>query len=141
MPLFPSREWADEAVRLTNADPEVASAADDWEHDFGIVIEAEKGKLEKDFTLHVEPRGGKIARYKVLRDKDELEELEPAYYARAPYSVWKALMKGELDPVEAVLKRRILVEGDLQPLIERARYKGIGDRVLAQIPTTFADER
>jgi len=141
MPLFPSREWAEEAVRLTNSDPEVAAAAHDWHHDFGIVIEAEQGKLDQDFSIHVEPRGGKIARFKVLRDKDELEELEPAYYARAPFSVWKALLNGQLDPVEALLKKKIQVQGDLQPLIERARFKGIGDRVLAQIPTTYPDER
>lgn len=141
MPLFPSKEWCDEAVRLTNSDPEAAAAAADWDADFGIVIEAERGKLEKDFTVHVQPKNGRIAKYEVLRDKDELEEIEPKYYARAPYSVWKALLLAQLDPVEAVLKRRIQVQGDLQPLIERARYKGIGDRVLAQIQTTFPDDK
>lgn len=140
MPPFPSKEWCDEAVRLTNADPEAPLAGAGWDADFGLVIEAERGKLERDFAVHVQPQGGRIARYAVLRDKDELEEIEPAYSARAPYSVWKALLLGQLDPVEAVLKRRIQVSGDLQPLIERARYKGIGDRVLAQIQTTFPDE-
>lgn len=140
MPVFPSKEWCEEAVRLTNADPESAAAGADWEADFGIVMEAEPGKLAADFTIHVQPRNGRIDRVEVLRDKDDLDEIEPAYFARAPYSVWKALLKGELDPIEAVLKRRISVQGDLQPLIERARYKGIGDRVLAQIPTTFVDE-
>ena len=140
MPLFPSKEWAEEAVRLTNADPEASLAGADWEADFGIVIDAEKGKLDRPFTVHVVPRDGKIVKLKVLREPDELDEIEPSYVARAPYSVWKALLKGELDPVEAVLKRRITVQGDVQPLIERARYKGIGDRVLAQIPTTYADE-
>ncbi len=140
MPIFPSKEWADEAVRLANADPEVADAGRGWDADFGVVIEAEAGKLKAAFTAHIVPKDGRIARLKVLRDPDELEELEPAYVARAPYSVWKALLKGELDPVEAVLRRRISVSGDVQPLIERARYKGIGDRILAQIQTTFADE-
>jgi putative sterol carrier protein len=141
MPVFPSKEWCEEAVRLTNADPEASAAAADWNADFGIVIEAEQGKLEKPFTVHVEPKGGKIARYKILRDPDELEEIEPAYLARAAYSVWKGLLLGQLDPVEAVLKRKITMTGDLQPLIERARYKGIGDRVLAQIQTRFIDEK
>ncbi len=141
MPIFPSKEWADEAVRLANADPEVADAGRGWEGDFGVVIEAEKGRLGATFTLHIVPQDGRIARLKILRDPDELEEIEPAYVARAPYSVWKALLKGELDPVEAVLRRRISVSGDVQPLIERARYKGIGDRILASIQTTFADER
>ena len=141
MPIFPSREWADEAMRLANADPEVEAAGADWVGDFGIVIDAERGKLDAAFTVHVVPRSGRVERCKVLRDPDELEELEPAYLARAPYSVWKALIKGELDPVEALLRRQITLAGNVQPLIERARYKGIGDRVLAQIPTVWADER
>jgi hypothetical protein len=41
--------------------------------------------------------------------------------------------------VEAVLKRRITVTGDLQPLIERMRYKGIADRVFAALKTEFID--
>lgn len=140
MPIFPSKEWADEAVRLANADPEVAAAGADWVGDFGIVIEAEVGKLDAPFTVHVVPRQGRVERCKILRDPDELEEIEPAYLARAPYSVWKALLTGELDPVEAVLRRQITLAGNVQPLIERARYKGIGDRVLAQIQTVWADE-
>ncbi len=141
MPIFPSREWTDEVVRLANADPEVAAAGQDWVGDFGIVIEAERGKLDEPFAVHVVPERGRVERCKILRDPDELEEIEPAYLARAPYSVWKALIKGELDPVEAVLRRQITLAGDVQPLIERARYKGIGDRILAQIRTVWADER
>ncbi len=141
MPIFPSKEWADEAVRLANADPEVAAAGADWVGDFGIVIEAEPGKLDSTFAVHVVPGGGRVERWKILRDPDELEEIEPAYLARAPYSVWKALLKGDLDPVEAVLRRQITLAGDVQPLIERARYKGISDRVLARIRTVWADER
>ena len=30
--------------------------------------------------------------------------------------------------------------GNLQPLIERVKYKGLAYRVLSQVPTTFADE-
>jgi hypothetical protein len=55
--------------------------------------------------------------------------------------VWKELLKGTLDPVDAVLKRRITMKGDLQPLIERMRYKGIADRVFTQLKTEFIDER
>lgn len=140
MATFPSREWCEEAIRLVNADPEVADAGRGWEGDFGAVVLAEDGKLEAHFTVHLVPREGRIAKWKVLADPDDLEEIEPAYLARAPYSVWKGLILGTLDPVEAVLKRRIDVKGDLQPLIERLKYKGIADRVMAQLATRFADD-
>jgi putative sterol carrier protein len=140
MPVFPSKEWVDAAVRLANADPESALAGEGWRGDFGAIVEAEPGKLARAFVLHVEPKGGRLENVRILRDADELEEIDPAYLARAPYSTWKALIQGTLDPLEAILKRKISMKGDVQPLIERARYKGIGDRVRAKLETTFADE-
>ena len=141
MPVFPSREWCEEAVRLTNADPESAAAGRGWVGDFGAIIEAERGKLARTFVVHVQPnRLGQIEKLEVLDDPDDLDDIEPAYLARAPYSVWKALLQGTLDPVEAVLKRRIEVQGDLQPLMERMRYKGIADRVFAQLRTEYPDD-
>lgn len=140
MPKFPSKEWCAEAIRLTNEDPECAIAGQGWAGDFGAIVEAEPGKLAKTFVVHIEPKDCRIGKWRVLDDPDDLEELEPAYLARAPYSVWKQLLKGTLDPVEAVLKRRIAVQGDLQPLIERMKYKGIADRVFANLQTQYIDE-
>lgn len=141
MPKFPSKEWCEEAVRLTNADPESVAAGQGWTGDFGAVVEAEPGKLSAAFVVHIVPENGRIKKLRVLDEPDDLDEFEPAYVARAAYSVWKELLRGTLDPVEAVLKRRIAVKGDLQPLIERMRYKGIADRVFAALKTEFIDER
>lgn len=141
MPKFPSKEWCEEAVRLTNADPEATAAGQGWKGDFGAIVDAEPGKLVRAFVVHIVPENGLIKKLRVLDDPDDLDEFEPAYVARALYSVWKELLKGTLDPVDAVLKRRITMKGDLQPLIERMRYKGIADRVFAQLKTEFIDER
>lgn len=139
MPVFPSKEWAEEAIRLVNADPESAQAGKGWEGDFGAVVLAEPGKLAKTFVAHLVPKDGRIERFKVLADPDDLDEIEPTYVAKAPYSVWKGLIQGTVDPVEAVLRGKINVKGDLQPLIERLKYKGIADRLMSQLQTTFAD--
>ena len=140
MATFPSKEWCDEAVRLVNDDPERALAARGWLGEIGIVVEAEPGKLSRPFVVHVVPRDARIEKLRVLEVPDDLEELEPAYPARAPCSVWKELLRGSLDPVEAVLRRRIAIKGDLQQLIERLRFKGIADRVLSQLKTEYVDE-
>ena len=141
MPVFPSKEWAEAAIALLNADEETVEAGEGWDADFGVVIEAEPGKLSAAFVAHIEPSGGKVKQFRVLADPDDLEEIEPAYLARAPYSVWKALLQGTLDPVEAVLRRRISIQGDVQPLIERAKHKGLADRLLGKLETVFADEK
>jgi putative sterol carrier protein len=73
-------------------------------------------------------------------DPDDLDELEPQYRIRAPYSVWKGLLLGSVDPVEAILKRRLRVDGDVQPILERMRYKDIAARALSKLETRFIDE-
>ena len=140
MARFPSKEWCEEAVRLVNDDPERELAAQGWQGDIGVIVDAEPGKLARAFVVHLVPRGGRIDKLRVLEDPDDLDELEPAYLARAPYSVWKQLLQGSLDPVEAVLRRRIAVKGDIQQLVERLRFKGIADRLFAQLKTEYVDE-
>ena len=141
MATFPSKEWCEEAVRLVNEDPERSLAAQGWQGEIGVIVDAEPGKLERAFVAHLVPRNARIEKLRVLEEPDDLDELEPAYLARAPYSVWKQLLQGSLDPVEAVLRRRIAVKGDLQQLIERLRFKGIADRVFAQLKTEYVDEQ
>ena len=139
MATFPSKEWCEEAVRLVNADPERQLASKGWRGTIGVIVDAEPGTLGRPFVVYLEPRDNVIEPPRVLEDPDDLEELEPAYLARAPYSVWKRLLQGSLDPVEAVLRRNIEVKGDLQQLIERLRFKGIADRVLARLQTEYVD--
>ena len=141
MATFPSKEWCEAAVRLVNEDPERPLAAQGWQGDIGIIVDAEAGKLARAFVVHVVPRDSRIEKLRVLEEPDDLDELDPAYLARAPYSVWKQLLQGSLDPVEAVLRRRIAVKGDLQQLIERLRFKGIADRVFAGLKTEYLDEQ
>lgn len=140
MPVFPSRGWAEAAMALVNADPESVAAGRGWTGDFGVVIEAEPGKLEAHFVAWIRPDAGRIAELRVLVDPDDLDEFEPAYRIRAPYSVWKGLLVGEVDPVEAILKRKLRVDGDVQPILERMRYKDIASRVLSTLETRFIDE-
>ena len=140
MPVFPSRGWAEAAMTLVNADPDTVVAGRGWTGDFGLVIESEPGKLDEDFVAWVRPEEGRVADLKILVDPDDLDELEPAYRIRAPYSVWKGLLLVSVDPVEAIVKRKLRVDGDVQPILERMRYKDIAARVLSRLETRFIDE-
>lgn len=140
MPVFPSEGWCREAIRIAEADPELPDASAGWHGDFCVVMLPEPPHLREPFIVHLQPEGARITGFRLLEDLDEVDEVGAAYVARAPYAVWKGLLRGTIDPVEAVLRRQVAVSGDVQPLIERARFKGIIDRVLHQLPTTFVDE-
>lgn len=141
MPLFPSQAWCEQAIRLANGDPDAARAGAGWDADIGIIVRAEPGKLRADFVVYLKPTAGRFEKLRLLREADELEELEPAYRVSAPYSVWKALIQGKLDPVEALVSKNLHVKGDVQPLIERMQYRGIAERMLGRLESVFADEQ
>ena len=137
MAKFPSKEWCEQAVSLLNSDPDLPLASRGWKGDLAMIIDPEPGKLTRPFVVHSDPKEGKPITFRVLADPDDLDEIEPVYLIRAPYSIWRGMIEGNIDPMEAVLRRRIAVRGDLQPLIERLKYKAIGDRVLAKLQTEF----
>ncbi|MFN0062672.1 MAG: SCP2 sterol-binding domain-containing protein [Myxococcaceae bacterium] len=67
---------------------------------------------------------GNTASY--LPAPDDLEEIEPACVVRAPYSVWKQMLLGTLDPVQTLMQGRVRVQGDAQQLIARAPSRNCG---------------
>lgn len=139
MPVFPSKEWFDAAIAIANADPEAVKAGLGWVGAIGAVALPE-GPLAEPFVIYLRPQDGRLDDLRILSDADELEALAPAYLASAPYSVWKGLLAGTVDPIEAVLRRRLTLQGDLTQVIERARYKDFTQRVLSKVPTSFLDD-
>ncbi len=139
MPVFPSKEWCEAAIAIANADPDAAKAGAGWVGDLAAIVLPEPPHLREAVAVYVQPADGKFTNFRMLDDADEVDELEPAYIAKAPYSVWKGLILGTLDPIEAVLMRKIALQGDVQQVIERAKYKDLAHRILAKVETIFPD--
>jgi hypothetical protein len=136
--LFPSEPWLAALVAAANRHPDLAAALAGLGEDLAAVIEAEPPAVPRPLAAYGRQRGGRLE-VRVLADPDDLYELEPAYVVRAPYRVWKALLCGD-DPVKAALSGRVRVEGDLQALVRRARYRYVMDAALQCVPTEFPDE-
>jgi hypothetical protein len=137
--LFPSEPWLAALVAAANRHPDLPAALAGLGRDLAAVIEADPPALRATLAAYARQEGGRIAGVRVLADPDDVYELEPAYVVRAPYRVWKALLRGE-DPVKAALSGRVRVEGDLQALVRRAHYRYVMDAALASLATEFADE-
>lgn len=136
---FPSKDWAGALVAALNRQPDLAAALAGLPADLAAVVEAEPPALGCDVAVWGRHAGGRVAEWRMLEDPDEILEIEPAYVVRAPYRVWKALLRGE-DPLQAALSGRVRLEGDLEALVRRARFRYVVDAALAAVPTAFADE-
>lgn len=129
-----SPEWLAAVVAALDAHPDLPEALRGLGRDAAFVVEADPPAWPRTVAAWVEQRGGRIARWRLLDDEDEVLELEPAYVVRAPYRVVRSLLGGA-DPVQAALTGRFRVEGDLEALIRRARYRHVLDAALAAVHT------
>jgi len=131
---FASREWIAAFVAALDAHPDLGRALAGLPRDAAIVIEAEAPAFPRAVAVHGEQERGRIARWRLLDDEDEVLELEPAYVLRAPYRVWRALLSGG-DPVQAALSGRVRVEGDLEALVRRVNWRYVIEAALRAVPT------
>jgi len=63
-----------------------------------------------------------------------------AYVIRAPYSRWKEVLRGDLDPVKGMMQGKLKVQGDLPTIVRQVRAANELVELTLQIPTEFPDE-
>jgi putative sterol carrier protein len=137
VPLFPSEAWFGAFVDEINASEAYASYATDWEGDVVIAIAAEPdhGVPEDVYGLldlwHGGCRGGGLV------DGARAEAAE--FLVRAPYSRWKDVILGELEPVKGLMQGRLNVRGDLQKILRYVKATQELARLTRSVETTFPD--
>ena len=135
---FPTEAWFQDLVTRINASDAYREAAADWEGDIAFLVEAEPDRgLRADVwglldLWHGACRGGGV----IHADRG----LEAAYILRAPYSRWKEVVTGELDPIKAMMQGKLKVQGDLPTIVRQVRAANELVELTQQIPTEFPDE-
>ena len=63
------------------------------------------------------------------------------YVLRAPYTRWRSILEGELDPVKAMMQGKLKVQGNLATIIRYVRAANELVRLTGTVPTEFVGER
>jgi len=136
--VFPSDEWVATYVERINASGEYREAAAAWEGDVSFVFEAEPDKgIQRDQWAwldlwHGECRSGRMV---------PPEEGEKArFIIRAPYSRWKEVLRGDLDPVKGMMQGKLKLKGDLPTIVKYVRAANELVHLSMTVPTEFLDE-
>ncbi len=133
---FGSDEWIRALQEELNSSPAYAQAAADWEGDFYFIIEPEE-EAGQPTIYYADLWHGRCRQ--VGRVTDE-SEYAPQFRLSAPLSAWKAVVQGRLDPVPAIMGRKIRLQGDLGRIL---RGLGASRELIAclrRVPTEFPDE-
>lgn len=113
MAKFPNLGWLQALNEKLNSDEKYAQVARNWEGDMIFVIEP-GGALAKEKRFYLDLWHGKC------RDAYELEigrEASAVFTLRGPYENYVRLLKGEIEPMQALLTRKIGVQGNMAVLM------------------------
>ena len=138
MPEFPTEEWFQAFIQAIDASEEYAEYAATWEGDVIIQVEAEPDKgLPADVhglldLWHGGCRGGVIV--------DETRAAAAEFVVRAPYSRWKDVIRGDLEPIKGLVQGKLRVRGDLPKILRYVKGTQELAYIAGQVDTTFPDE-
>ena len=138
MPQFPSAEWFGEMVNILGNDEEYKRAGADWEGDLVTAVEAEPGKLEKDFYFYQKPQRGEMLDAHEIKSLDEKPDV--AFVISGPYSVWKDIISGKGNAMQLMMQGKMKVKGNMTQLLKYAKFQQLGMDALKKVETAFIDE-
>jgi putative sterol carrier protein len=138
VPEFPTEEWFQAYIEAIDNSDEYAEYAATWEGDVIILVEAEpdKGVAADVHGLldlwHGGCRGGGIV--------DEERASVAEFVVRAPYSRWKDVIHGDLEPIKGLVQGKLRVRGDLPKILRYVKGTQELAYIAGQVDTTFPDE-
>lgn len=137
LPLPFTQPWADALRAAINTDLAYRAAATSWTWSVAFILDAapELG-YSVDAAVEFDLHRGTCTAVRVLVPS----AISAPFVLRAPYAVWKKVVKGLTDPVIAVALRRIAFEGSLATLMMHAGAAKALVACARSVPTRFPDE-
>lgn len=109
MATFPTAEWVQALMEKLNSDERYARIAQNWEGDMRFIIEP-GGALKETMVFYIDLWHGKCRQ--AFIDTNPVER-NPAFILQAPYENFARVIKGDLDPMQALLTRKLGLQGNM----------------------------
>ncbi len=110
MAKFPTDEWIVELENKLNTDQNYARIAHNWEWDLQFIIEP-GGPLTNTVIYYLDLWHGKCRKVELIPDGKDIKQ--SAFILRAPYENFTRILAGKLDPLQAMLTRKLHVQGPM----------------------------
>lgn len=108
--VFPSAEWLQSLEEKLNSDGRYAEIAKNWEGDLCFVIEPE-GNLKEQVIMYLDLWHGACRKTELW--SEVRSEPRPAFLLKASYGNFCKVLLGELDPLQAMMTRKLQVQGNM----------------------------
>lgn len=107
--IFPSAEWLKAVEEKLNEDTHYRAIAKNWEGDLLLVFEPE-GNLKERVYMYFDLWHGTCRRTEM---RTEISSFKPIFTVTAGYGNFTKILRGELDPMAAMLTNKVRLHGGL----------------------------
>ena len=113
MAKFPTAEWLKALMDKLNSDEQYAHVARNWEGDMAFIVEP-GGPVEEVMSFYLDLWHGKCRdAYPFSADNP----VQAVFTLKAPYDNYVRILKGEIEPMQALMTRKIAVKGNMAVLM------------------------
>jgi len=130
---FATDAWIKELGNQLNMSQAYERSAKDWEGDFVFVVEPDEAFPQTAY-MFLGLCHGKCTDAAVVASETE----RPAeFIIRAPFSAWRQVVEGKLDPIQGMMTRKLKLQGNMMKIM---RYPKAAKEIVsccALVPTEF----
>jgi putative sterol carrier protein len=131
---YPSADWIQELETRLNASEGYAKAAATWEGDCIFVILPDADYKETSYA-YIDLQHGKASGARMLQSLDEQKAL---FTMTAPFGIWRKVMEGRLDPLQAMFSGKIKVVGSMAQVQRTPKATYELTKIASQIETDWS---
>ena len=130
---FGTDTWIELFHAEINKSEAYRQAARTWEGDFYFIIEAE-GSLTEPVYMYMDLWHGESREAFITRDPSVKD---PEFVIRAPVSTWKEVVEMRLDPIKALMTKKLKLKGNMAKIMRAVKAANELVRCTTRVPTEF----
>ncbi len=129
MALFGSEEWVKDLVAEVNSNPELPAAGKGFNASIQFVVKNAPGGKMFGFWAHM--KDGRVT------EASTGEKGDPEYRLCGDYEVWRSIIEGNEDPIQAIMMKKLVFEGNLQVVMKYIKAVNLIMECVKKVPTEF----
>lgn len=130
---FPTTAWVTAFKDALNANPDYKAKAKDWEGDFLFIITPDTA-YPHEIKIYLDLWHGTCRNARLITTNQQTD-----FTLTGPYTTWKQILLGTLDPLRAIVRGYLTVKGDSRKIMDYAHAAQELVTTAARIPTRFED--
>lgn len=128
MAKFGSQAWVDSLKADVNVNKELPKAGKGFDATIGFKVTRAKGR-DINFWTHM--KDGRVL------EAVAGEDTQAEYQLTGGYDDWKEIVAGKLDPIQAIMTKKLVFQGDMQTVMRYIKAVNLVMESVKKVPTEF----